>query len=135
MISRKVVLHFPRKLVEQPIVFKLVKDYGLNFNILKAYVTPDEEGLMVLELSGEEPAFEKGLHYLKSCGVKIQPLSQDVVRNEEKCTDCGVCVPLCPAGALLPDKESRKIVFSEDKCIACGVCVRICPFKAMEVRF
>ena len=135
MISKKVVLHFPQKLIEQPIVYRLVKDFDLNFNILKAYVTPDEEGLMVFELSGEENDFEKGVEYLKSCGVKIQPLSQDVVRNERKCTNCGVCVPICPAGALLVDPLSKEIVFNEDKCIACEVCVRVCPFRAMEVHF
>jgi hypothetical protein len=52
MISKRIVLHFPHRLVDQPIVYKLVKDFDLQFNILKAYVTPQEEGLMVLELSG-----------------------------------------------------------------------------------
>lgn len=93
MISKRIVLHFPHRLVDQPIVYKLVKEYDLQFNILKAYVTPQEEGLMVLELSGEDENFNKGIEYLQSSGVKIQPLSQDVIRNEVKCTDCGVCVP------------------------------------------
>ncbi|MBM4445669.1 MAG: (Fe-S)-binding protein, partial [Chloroflexi bacterium] len=37
-ISRRVVLHFPRTLVEQPIIYRLVRDYDLSFNILKASV-------------------------------------------------------------------------------------------------
>jgi len=135
MISKKIVLHFPNRLVDQPIVYKLVKDYDLQFNILKAYVTPQEEGLMVLELSGKKENFNKGIEYLQSCGVKIQPLSQDVIRNEVKCTDCGVCVPICPTGALVVDPQTRKVHFYDNKCIACELCVKVCPTRAMEVHF
>ncbi|MFA5144679.1 MAG: NIL domain-containing protein [Candidatus Omnitrophota bacterium] len=135
MVSKRIVLRFPHRLVDQPIVYKLVKDYDLRFNILKAYVTPQEEGLMVLELSGKKEGFDKGLEYLASCGVKVQPLSQDVVRNEEKCTDCGVCVPICPTGALVVDPQTRKVHFYNNKCIACELCVKICPTRAMEVHF
>ncbi len=135
MISKRIVLHFPNRLVDQPIVYKLVKEYDLQFNILKAYVTPQEEGLMVLELTGEDANFNKGIEYLESCGVRIQPLSQDVIRNETKCTDCGVCVPICPTGALVIDSLTRKVHFYDNKCIACELCVKICPPRAMEVHF
>ncbi|MFA5115042.1 MAG: NIL domain-containing protein [Candidatus Omnitrophota bacterium] len=135
MVSKRIVLHFPRRLVDQPIIYKLVRDYNITFNILKASVTPQEEGLMVLELGGEDDDFKKGMEYLKSCGVKVQPLSEDVVRNETKCTDCGVCVPICPTGALEIDPITRKVSFYDTKCIACELCVKICPTKAMEVHF
>jgi L-aspartate semialdehyde sulfurtransferase ferredoxin len=135
MVSKRIVLHFPYRLVGQPIVYKLVKEHDLSFNILKAYVTPQEEGLMVLELTGENDNFEKGIEYLQSCGVGIQPLSQDVIRNQAKCTDCGVCVPICPAEALVVDPKSRKVLFYDNKCIACELCVKICPTRAMEVHF
>jgi ferredoxin len=135
MISKRIVLHFPHRLVDQPIICKLVKDFDLQFNILKAYVTPQEEGLMVLELSGNKENFDKGIQYLESSGVKIQPLSQDVIRNESKCTDCGVCVPICPTGALIVDLQTRKVHFYDNKCIACELCVKICPTRAMEVHF
>jgi ferredoxin len=135
MISKRIVLHFPHRLVDQPIVYRLVKEYNLKFNILKAYVTPQEEGLMVLELSGEKADYDRGIKYLSSCGVKIQPLSQDVIRNEVKCTDCGVCVPICPTGALVMDSLTRKVQFYDNKCIACELCVKVCPTRAMEVRF
>lgn len=135
MISKRIVLHFPHRLVDQPIVYKLVKEYNLEFNILKAYVTPREEGLMVLELSGQKADYERGIKYLTSCGVKIQPLSQDVIRNQVKCTDCGVCVPICPTGALVIEPRTHKVLFYDNKCIACELCVKVCPTRAMEVRF
>jgi L-aspartate semialdehyde sulfurtransferase ferredoxin len=134
MLAKRIVLHFPHRLVDQPIVYKLVKEYDLKFNILKAYVTPQEEGLMVLELSGKEESFKKGLEYLQESGVKIQPLSEDVTRNEAKCTHCGVCVPICPTNALEVDPVTRKINFHAKKCIACEFCIKICPTRAMEIK-
>ncbi|MFB0533330.1 MAG: NIL domain-containing protein, partial [Desulfatiglandales bacterium] len=54
IVSKRIVLHFPRRLVDRPIIYRLVRDYNLQFNILRASVTPEEEGLMVLELSGDQ---------------------------------------------------------------------------------
>lgn len=137
MISKRIVLHFPHRLVDQPIIYRLVKDYNLCFNILKASITPQEqeEGLMVLELSGADADFQKGMDYLKNSGVRIQPLSEDIIRNSAKCTDCGMCVPICPADAFVIDPANRKVIFQEDKCIACELCIKICPAHAMEVHF
>jgi ferredoxin len=135
MISKRIVLKFPHRLVDQPIVCRLVKDYNLEFTILKAYVTPREEGLLVLELTGENKDFERGMEYLKKAGVTIQPLSQDIIRNESRCTDCGACVTICPAEALVLDNLTRKVHFYDNKCIACELCVKACPVRAMEVHF
>jgi len=35
-ITRKVVLHFPQRLVDRAIVSRLVREHNLDFNILKA---------------------------------------------------------------------------------------------------
>ena len=135
MIRKKIVLHFPRRLVDQPIVCNLVKQYDLEFNILKALVTPREEGLLVLELSGEEALFERGIRYLADTGVKVQPLSQDVRRSEELCIHCGACVPVCPSQAFAIDRNTMLVSFDNAKCIACELCVPACPLRAMEVHF
>jgi len=116
-------------------VCNLVKDYNLEFNILKAYVTPREEGLMVLELRGDEKNYKQGIQYLTEASVKVQPLSQNIIRNERKCTDCGVCMPICPTGALVVEPLVRKVHFYDNKCIACELCVKACPVRAMEVHF
>jgi uncharacterized protein (DUF39 family)/ferredoxin len=97
-VSRKIVLHFPSRLVDRPIVSKLIKEFDLNFNILKASIIPDEEGLLVLELSGEQNNYDRGIEYLTRAGVKIESLSQNVVRNESRCTHCGACITVCPPG-------------------------------------
>jgi len=135
MISKRIVLRFPNRLIDQPIVCKLVKDYDLEFNILKAYVTPREEGLLVLELKGQDEEYHKGIDYLTRIGVRIQPLSQDIIRNNARCTHCGICVSVCPTGALVIDSITRKVHFYDNKCIACELCIPACPPRAMEVHF
>jgi len=135
MPSKKMVLHFPRNLVNQPIVQKLLKDFNLSFNILKATILPDEEGLMVLEISGEKENYDAGIKYLKETGVSIQPLSKDIKRDEDKCTHCGACVAMCPTDALTVDAETRMVNFDSDKCIGCELCLDPCPTRAMELHF
>ena len=133
--SKRIVLHFPHRLVDQPIVCRLVRDHNLDFNILKASVTPNEEGLLVLELKGKESDLKKGLEYLKKVGVKTQPLSHDVVRDDERCTHCGACLTVCPVGAFELDSQTREVRFYKDKCIACELCVKACPPRAMKITF
>ena len=134
-VSKRIVLHFPKRMVDRPIVCRLVKDYDLEFNILKALVTPEEEGLLVLELSGEQEEYDKGIRYLTQTGVRIQSLSQDVLRNEERCTHCGACITICPSGAFELDPITRQVNFYDEKCVACGLCIKACPPRAMEVHF
>jgi ferredoxin len=134
-VAKRIVLRFPQRLVDRPIVSRLVKDYDLDFNILKASVTQDDEGLMVLELSGQQNDYDRGIKYLTAAGVKIQSLSQDVLRNEERCTHCGACVTICPPHAFEVDPVTRRVHFNDEKCVACGLCIKACPPRAMEVHF
>jgi ferredoxin len=134
-ISKRIVLRFPKRLVDRPIVYHLVKDFNLEFNMLKASITQDAEGVMVIELKGEQQDYDKGIQYLTKSGVQIQSLSQDVTRNEERCTHCGACVTICPADAFVLDTKTRMIKFDNEKCVACGICIKACPPRAMELHF
>lgn len=134
MVIQRVVLHFPDRLVDKPIIYLLSKEYDLSFNILLAKIMPDKEGVMVVELSGEDEDYEEGINYLRAQGVTVQLLSRDVGRDEKKCTQCGVCTSVCPTGALaIPDRETMIVEFDVDKCVACSLCVPVCPSRAMHV--
>jgi ferredoxin len=135
MANRRVVLHFPPTLIDEPIISHLVRDYDLDFNILRANITPDREGVMVIVLEGEPKQLEAGIRHLKKAGVVVAPLARGVIRNEKLCTECGACLAVCPTQALYIDLESRHVYFESDKCIACELCVPVCPPRAMELTF
>ena len=135
MASTRVVLHFPSQLTDEPIISQTVRDFELDFNILRAEISPQREGIMVLGFTGEAKQLEAALKSLKKRGVKVAPIASGVVRNEEQCTDCGACVTICPTAALYIDLETRRIGFDADKCIACEACVPVCPPRAMELTF
>ncbi len=135
MVSKRIVLHFPKWLVDQPIVSDLVRRYDLEFNILKAYVTPQEEGLLVLEIRGSQEACEQGLQYMADAGVAVEPLSQDIARNDDRCIHCGACITSCPSDALSVDRDTMMVEFDNEKCIACELCIKACPTRAMVLYF
>jgi len=133
VFAKKIVIRYPAEIVDQPIVYRLVKDYDLAFNILKARVFPRREGLLVLELQGTRENFDKGVAYLKGQGLKVEPLSKSVTQNLEKCVHCGACLAFCPVTALNIEKGSMKVVFDAEKCTGCEICVTACPPRAMEI--
>jgi ferredoxin len=136
MTSKKIVLIFPKQKIDQPIVYHLIRDFNLVFNILKASITPDQEGHMVLELEGENAEIEKGIKYLKDQKLSVELLSKDIKVNWDKCVQCGACVSICPTGALhIKDRKTMKVEFDAEKCIACELCIRPCPPRAIEVHF
>ncbi len=135
MTSRRVVLHFPTNLIDEPIMSRLVRKYDLEFNIMRANITAQEEGLLVLALTGTKENVEGALAEARHLGVRVQSLEQDVVRLESRCTHCGACITICPTEALVMNPETREVIFDYEKCIACELCVPVCPPRAMEARF
>ena len=136
MTSKKIVLTFPKNKIDKPIVYKLIKDFDLSFNIMKASITPDQAGHMVLELEGDAKGVDQGIKFLKEQGIQIEPLSKEIKVDWDKCNQCGVCVGICPTGALhVSDRQTMEVAFNAEKCIACELCIRPCPPRAIEVHF
>ncbi|MCL2764541.1 MAG: EFR1 family ferrodoxin [Treponema sp.] len=54
----------------------------------------------------------------------------DSVRVNEKCTQCGLCVSVCPVSNF--EKADGKIITGK-KCTICYRCINKCPQKAIEV--
>ncbi|MFP3910564.1 MAG: NIL domain-containing protein [Desulfobacteraceae bacterium] len=135
MYKKTLSLRFPKKMVDEPIAVNLVKKFDLSFNILKATIYPRKEGFMVLELSGHKKNFQRGVRYLKSIGIRVESIGQDIKRNEELCFHCGACTAVCATGALHIKRPEMTVEFDKERCSACEWCVAACPARAMEVRF
>ncbi len=134
MYSKLLVLHFPGRVVEKPIICNLVRLYDLNFNILKAKILPRKEGIMVLELSGSRKNFKSGIQYLKDQGVIVKNASSEVNRIDDRCIHCGACTAVCPAGALAVKRPEMTVIFEKNKCSVCELCITACVTRAMEIK-
>jgi ferredoxin len=134
MHAEMLILRFGKDVVDQPIIYRLVKDFDLEFNLLKATIYPRQEGLIVMELRGHPKNFRQGIKYLKDSGVKVQRVAHEVERDEELCFQCGACTALCPTGALSVERPEMSVSFDASKCSACELCCVVCPARAMLVR-
>ncbi len=133
MYNRIYILRFFKDTSTEPVIYQLVKQYDVEFNILKADIFPQRDGLMILELKGSKANVVKGLAYLEERGVKVERLAASVRRDDEKCLQCGVCTGVCPVGALSLHRPDLAVLFDPDKCTGCSLCVPICPVRAMEL--
>ena len=133
MKKKKLVLSFPEKVVTKPITYTLVKEFDLVFNILRAEITPDMEGKMLIELRGNDQQIKEAIDYLDDAGVSVQEAAKDILIDREQCVDCGVCTSICITQALNLDKKTTKLKFNKDKCILCELCLDCCPVTAIKV--
>ncbi len=53
---------------------------------------------------------------------------------KEKCTQCGLCFPVCPDDSIPVNKEMKREDFNYDYCKGCGICSKVCPFGAIVMK-
>jgi L-aspartate semialdehyde sulfurtransferase ferredoxin len=133
MAKKKFELTFSPDLVNEPITYVLVKEFDLRFNIMRAEVR-ENGGRLLIEVEGKPAQISKGAAYLKGKGVGVKELKEFVIKDEERCTNCGMCVSICPAEAIEMDRHTWKVKFDQEKCIACGMCILSCPPMAMKLK-
>ena len=135
MKTRRMILRFPKEIISKPVISGLSKNYDVEFSILKAKITPEEQGVMLLDITGEIEVVSDAIQYLKNNSVILEEPDKDIKMNDERCTSCGACLVVCPTQALYRDMETFKVHFDSEKCIACELCIAGCPYNAMEVHF
>jgi len=78
MATRKVMLKYPEHLIQEPVLFKMVRQFDVMPNIRRARVT-DTVGEIALELEGSPENLERGVKFLEEQGVDVEPIEGDVV--------------------------------------------------------
>jgi ABC-type methionine transport system ATPase subunit len=74
----RVRLTFPPSLIQEPIIYRLVKDFDIVINIRRADVKA-ELGWVILEMDASEETLARGVAWLKSRGVQVDPIESDVI--------------------------------------------------------
>ena len=78
MAIARVRLTFPEKLIREPLIYNLGRDFNLITNIRQANVD-EHGGWVALELEGEQQAIQDGLEWISNAGVKVDLASGDVI--------------------------------------------------------
>lgn len=125
----KAWLKFSPSLANKAMISDLIKKYDVDFNILRADITP-KGGKMLIEISGKEA--QEGVDYLEHQGLQIIPIKKVVKKDVEMCIDCGACVSLCPVKAICVE-EDWTIEVDNQLCIGCGFCTTSCPTSAIKL--
>ncbi len=130
MADKKYVLTFSQQQASSPVTFRLVKECDIDLNILRAEID-EQGGKLIVSMSGSMVEIRKALSYLEKYGVQVNELDSFVVRDQTRCTDCSMCISICPVKAYYLDKSTWSVVFEQEKCVACGLCVDACPPGAL----
>jgi ABC-type methionine transport system ATPase subunit len=78
MATKRVRFTFPNYLITEPVIYRLGREFNVVTNIRRADVR-SEMGWVVLELNGDEAEIERGLTWVKDMGVRVDPVSGDVI--------------------------------------------------------
>ena len=77
---QRVRFTFLDRLIKEPVIYRLGRDFELITNIRRADIQ-EGVGWVILELEGEDEVIEKGLDWVRSLGIRVDPAVGDVVEG------------------------------------------------------
>ena len=80
MGTQRVKFTIMTQLVKEPIIYRLGQEFNLVTNIRRADVREDK-GWVVLELDGDDTEIQRGLDWVAAIGVRVDPVSGDVIEG------------------------------------------------------
>ena len=73
MASRRVYLTYLDEAMKEPLIYELGHKFKVVTNIRGATIKEDI-GLVTLEITGDEDEIDAGIEWIKSMGVKVEPI-------------------------------------------------------------
>ena len=65
--------------------------------------------------------------------IMVEPTVATI--DEDLCSNCKMCISVCPYEAISEDTEKKVAVIEASKCKGCGLCSSICPSSAIHQYF
>ncbi len=78
MAKKQVLFTFPQKLIKEPVIYDLGIKFNVVTNIRRADVS-ESKGWVVLELEGDETNIDRGIEWVVSTGVRVDPVMGNIV--------------------------------------------------------
>jgi L-aspartate semialdehyde sulfurtransferase ferredoxin len=131
-MKKRVTLTFPKRYVHTPVTYRLAKDFNVAASIIRAQVTPNQIGTLVVELSGDIDQLDAALDWMRSHDIAVSLASREIAIDEDVCVHCGLCTGICPTEALTLDPQTFKLNFTRSRCVVCEQCIPTCPVQAIS---
>ena len=80
MAVKRVRFTFPEDLIKEPLIYRLGHEFRVITNVRMADVD-EHTGWVVLELEGEYDEIERSLAWAQQKGVRVDPVTGDVVEG------------------------------------------------------
>jgi len=80
MARRQVMFTFPPELIREPLIYYLGQKFNIITSIRRADVS-ENKGWVVLELEGDEKDIEQGTAWMISKGVRVDPVTGDIIEG------------------------------------------------------
>jgi ferredoxin len=125
----KIILHATPEIITRPLIAETVLETGALLNVDRADITASG-GEIVIDIPSDR--YNEVTEAFKSRGARITALENPVVKDDERCINCGACISICPTG-VISFNEDWCVVMDISKCVQCGTCVTMCPLGALKV--
>jgi ABC-type methionine transport system ATPase subunit len=71
---------FSGAMIKEPVIYQLGRDYHVVTSIRRADIQ-ENMGWVILELEGDQADIDGGLEWVRSLGVRVDPVLGDVVEG------------------------------------------------------
>ena len=78
MTRGKFYLTYPKKLVKEPLIYQMSREFDLVFNVRSASVS-EEIGIIALELDGRLDDIQRAIGWFRERGVYVEPIEKNVI--------------------------------------------------------
>jgi NAD-dependent dihydropyrimidine dehydrogenase PreA subunit len=124
----KIVLKFPQKIMQDPLLADVVLETGVRINIDRALVD-GSIGEIVIDVPDER--VEEVAEAFRRRGTEVREMDTPLVFDEAECVQCGACVSVCPV-EVFKYSEDRTISIDLQRCVLCKTCMTMCPHGALK---
>jgi len=124
----KIVLKFPQRIMQNPLIADVVLETGVRINIDRALVDAST-GEIVIDVPDEH--VEEVAAAFRRRGAAVREMDTPIVFEEAECVQCGACVSVCPLEVFKFDKNGM-ISMDLKRCVLCKTCITMCPHGALK---
>ena len=124
----KIILKFPQKVMQDPLLADVVLETGVRINIDRALVDASV-GEIVIDVPDER--VEEVAAAFRKRGTEVREMDTPIIFDEAECVQCGACVSVCPVEVFKYNKD-RTISIDLTRCVLCKTCMEMCPHGALK---